>query len=56
MNLDVSYNDKAYLMFLDIYGPLGLCVNLLGVLAILLKSTPEIGAYKWYLLNYQVNF
>lgn len=54
--LDVSYDRRRYLLIQRIYGPLGLAFNALGAAAILLKSTKEMGSYKWYLFNYQVFF
>lgn len=54
--LDVSYDRHLFQLFEDTYGPIGIAINALGVFLILLRSPREMGAYKWYLINFQVGF
>uniref|UniRef100_A0A1I7W9A6 G_PROTEIN_RECEP_F2_4 domain-containing protein n=1 Tax=Heterorhabditis bacteriophora TaxID=37862 RepID=A0A1I7W9A6_HETBA len=48
-----SHND-ALLLFYNINTPICILLNLLAIYLIVLKSSLEMGAYRWYLLHYQI--
>lgn len=53
--LEILFNDHIYFLTVNIAAPVDLLLNLFGLAVIALNASSEMGIYKWYLFNLQVD-